>query len=54
MPDQIADDVVADRYTRLHNHQQAISLSVNQEAIGTQHKILVGITKVVAMKPNRD
>jgi tRNA-2-methylthio-N6-dimethylallyladenosine synthase len=42
MPDQIADDVVADRYTRLHNHQQAISLSVNQEAIGTQHKILVG------------
>ena len=42
MPDQIADDVVADRYTRLHNHQQSISLSVNQEAIGTQHKILVG------------
>ena len=42
MPDQIADDVVAERYTRLHNHQQAISLSVNQEAIGTQHKILVG------------
>ena len=42
MPDQISDEVVADRYTRLHNHQQAISLSVNQEAIGTQHKILVG------------
>jgi tRNA-2-methylthio-N6-dimethylallyladenosine synthase len=42
MPDQISDEVVADRYTRLHNHQQAISLSVNQEAIGKQHKILVG------------
>ena len=42
MPNQISDEVVADRYTRLHNHQQAISLSVNQEAIGTQHKILVG------------
>ena len=42
MSDQIADDVVADRYTRLHNHQQAISFSVNQEAIGTTHKILVG------------
>jgi tRNA-2-methylthio-N6-dimethylallyladenosine synthase len=26
----------------LHNHQQAISLSVNKEAIGTNHKILVG------------
>jgi tRNA-2-methylthio-N6-dimethylallyladenosine synthase len=26
----------------LHNHQQEISLSVNQEAIGTTHKILVG------------
>jgi tRNA-2-methylthio-N6-dimethylallyladenosine synthase len=42
MPDQISDAVVADRYTRLHNHQQGISLSVNQEAIGTHHKILVG------------
>jgi tRNA-2-methylthio-N6-dimethylallyladenosine synthase len=42
MPDQITDQVVADRYTRLHNHQQAISLSVNQETIGTRHKILVG------------
>ena len=42
MPDQISDEVVADRYTRLHNHQQAISLSVNQEAIGTKNKILVG------------
>jgi tRNA-2-methylthio-N6-dimethylallyladenosine synthase len=42
MPDQISSEVVADRYTRLHNHQQAISLSVNQAAIGTHHKILVG------------
>jgi tRNA-2-methylthio-N6-dimethylallyladenosine synthase len=42
MPDQIAADVVGERYTRLHNHQQGISLSVNQEAIGTSHKVLVG------------
>jgi tRNA-2-methylthio-N6-dimethylallyladenosine synthase len=42
MPDQIPNEIVSDRYTRLHNHQQAISLSVNQEALGTQHKILVG------------
>jgi tRNA-2-methylthio-N6-dimethylallyladenosine synthase len=33
---------VGERYTRLHNHQQEISLSVNKEAIGTEHKILVG------------
>jgi tRNA-2-methylthio-N6-dimethylallyladenosine synthase len=35
-------EVVGERYTRLHNHQQEISLSVNTEAIGTVHKILVG------------
>jgi tRNA-2-methylthio-N6-dimethylallyladenosine synthase len=42
MPDQIPAEVVGERYTRLHNHQQAISLSVNQEAVGTTHKVLVG------------
>jgi tRNA-2-methylthio-N6-dimethylallyladenosine synthase len=42
MPDQVSPEVVGERYTRLHNHQQEISLSVNQEAIGTTHKILVG------------
>jgi tRNA-2-methylthio-N6-dimethylallyladenosine synthase len=42
MPDQVSPEVVGERYTRLHNHQQEISLSVNQEAIGTEHKILVG------------
>jgi tRNA-2-methylthio-N6-dimethylallyladenosine synthase len=42
MPGQVPAEVVGERYTRLHNHQQAISLSVNQEAIGTTHKVLVG------------
>ena len=42
MPDQVSPEVVGERYTRLHNHQQEISLSVNQESIGTEHKILVG------------
>ena len=42
MPDQISSDVVGERYTRLHNHQQSISLSVNQEAIGKSFKVLVG------------
>lgn len=42
MPDQIDAQVVGERYTRLHNHQQAISLSVNTEAIGSTHKVLVG------------
>ncbi len=42
MPDQIAPEVVGERYTRLHLHQQAISLSVNQEAVGKKFKVLVG------------
>ena len=42
MPDQVKSDVVGERYTRLHKHQQSISLSVNQEAVGKNFKILVG------------
>jgi tRNA-2-methylthio-N6-dimethylallyladenosine synthase len=42
MPNQVSSEIVADRYTRLHNHQQSISLSVNKEAIGKAHKVLVG------------
>ena len=42
MPDQVSPEVVGERYTRLHNHQQAISLSVNQEAVGKNFKVLVG------------
>ena len=34
MTNQISEEVVGERYTRLHEHQQKISLSVNQEAIG--------------------
>ena len=42
MPDQISAEVVGERYTRLHHHQQAISLSVNEEAVGKRFKVLVG------------
>lgn len=42
MPDQVSPELVGERYTRLHNHQQAISLSVNQEAVGKNFKVLVG------------
>ena len=42
MPDQVSPEVVGERYTRLHKHQQAISLSVNQEAVGKKYKVLVG------------
>jgi tRNA-2-methylthio-N6-dimethylallyladenosine synthase len=42
MPDQVSPEVVGERYTRLHNHQQAISLSVNQEAVGKNFRVLVG------------
>lgn len=41
MPNQIAEQVVGERYTRLHEHQQKISLSVNQESVGTTHRIMV-------------
>lgn len=41
MPDQISPEVVGERYTRLHAHQEAISLSVNQEAIGQNMQVLV-------------
>jgi len=42
MPNQISSEIVGERYTRLHNHQQLISLSVNQESIGKTFKVLVG------------
>ncbi len=42
MPNQIASHIVGERYTRLHNHQQLISLSVNEEAVGKSVKVLVG------------
>ena len=41
MPNQVAEDVVGERYTRLHEHQQKISLSVNQEAVGKIHRVMV-------------
>jgi tRNA-2-methylthio-N6-dimethylallyladenosine synthase len=42
MPDQISSEIVAERYTRLHEHQQKISLAVNQGAIGKEMRVLVG------------
>ncbi len=41
MTNQISEEVEGERYTRLHEHQQKISLSVNQEAIGSRHRIMV-------------
>jgi tRNA-2-methylthio-N6-dimethylallyladenosine synthase len=41
MPNQVADDVVGERYTRLHEHQQEISRNVNLAAIGSTHQVLV-------------
>ena len=41
MPDQVPPEVVGERYTRLHTHQEAISLSVNKEAIGRRMQVLV-------------
>ena len=41
MANQVAEEIVADRYTRLHEHQQKISLAVNQRSIGSTHLALV-------------
>ncbi len=41
MENQVPEDVVGERYVRLHEHQQKISLSVNQEAIGKTHRVMV-------------
>jgi len=41
MTNHVPEEVVGERYTRLHEHQQRISLSVNQEAIGSTHQIMV-------------
>jgi len=41
MPNQVDHNIVGARYTRLHEHQQKISLAVNQSAIGSVHRALV-------------
>jgi tRNA-2-methylthio-N6-dimethylallyladenosine synthase len=41
MPDQVPPEVVGERYTRLHSHQEALSLSVNKESIGQKMHVLV-------------
>jgi tRNA-2-methylthio-N6-dimethylallyladenosine synthase len=41
MENQVDEAIVGERYTRLHEHQQGISLSVNQESIGTTHRVMV-------------
>ena len=41
MPDQIADDVMADRYGRLHVLQQRMSEEINDAAIGKSYELLV-------------
>ena len=45
MENQIPEDIVGERYTRLHEHQQKISLSVNQESIGSTHRVMVSETE---------
>ena len=41
MPNQVPQEIVGERYTRLHEHQQSISLSVNEESIGSTHRVMV-------------
>jgi len=41
MPNQVDEKVVGERYTRLHEHLQKISLEINQRAIGSTHRVMV-------------
>jgi tRNA-2-methylthio-N6-dimethylallyladenosine synthase len=41
MPNQVVEAIVGERYTRLHEHLQKISLKINQSAIGTTHRVMV-------------
>ena len=41
MPDQIGDEVMADRYTRLHKLQQEISGEINAASIGKRYEVLI-------------
>jgi tRNA-2-methylthio-N6-dimethylallyladenosine synthase len=41
MPNQINEAVVGERYTRLHEHLQKISLEINQRAVGATHRVMV-------------
>lgn len=41
MENQVPEEVVGERYTRLHQHLEQISLAVNQASVGTRHKVLV-------------
>ena len=41
MPNQVDEVIVGERYTRLHEHLQKISLSVNESAVGQTHRVMV-------------
>jgi tRNA-2-methylthio-N6-dimethylallyladenosine synthase len=41
MPNQVSEEIVGERYTRLHEHLQKISLAVNERAVGEVHRVMV-------------
>lgn len=41
MPDQIAEEIVAERYDRLHKELNEVSLSVNESVIGNDLEVLI-------------
>ena len=41
MPDQIPPEVISERYSRLHERLNSVSLSVNEEMIGREVEVLV-------------
>ena len=41
MPDQIAPEVISERYTRLHHRLNEVSLSVNEDVVGKDVEVLL-------------
>lgn len=41
MLNQVGEEIVGERYTRLHEHLQKISLAVNERAVGEVHRVMV-------------
>jgi tRNA-2-methylthio-N6-dimethylallyladenosine synthase len=41
MPDQIPEEIVAERYDRLHKKLNEVSLSVNQDVVGHESEVLI-------------
>lgn len=55
MPDQVPEEIVAERYDRLHKKLNEISLSVNEDVVGSESEVLItDVEGVRAQGKSRD